>query len=163
MYYLVDHGMFYKQITKDILIIVASINNLALLSITLQLLEWLKRELNKVFEMSDFGEIYQLLSMEIKQNFKACTILLSQYAYVDTIVSHFNLKNMKVLTIPLDPNFPLSYNQSLAIPHKYNKMQNVPFYKAVGLAIYTIVTMYPDIAHTVSHLAQYMQNPRKVH
>ena len=42
-------------------------------------------------------------------------------------------------------------------------MWNVPFYEAVSSAMYTTVTMRPDIVHAMSHLAQYIQNPRKVH
>ena len=72
--------------------------------------------------MSYLGKIYWLLGIEIKWNRKACTIFLLQHAYVNTIVSCFNLENMKALTIPLNPNFPLSYNQSLATPHEYDKI-----------------------------------------
>ncbi|THH13989.1 hypothetical protein EW146_g6290 [Bondarzewia mesenterica] len=74
----VDHGVFYKHVAKDILVISASVDDLALFASVLRLLEWLKGELSKVFEMTDLGEIHWLLGMEIKRDQKTRTISLSQ-------------------------------------------------------------------------------------
>ncbi|THH15817.1 hypothetical protein EW146_g4714 [Bondarzewia mesenterica] len=73
----VDHGVFYKHVGKDILVIATSIDDLALFASVLHLLEWLKGELSEVFEMTNLREIHWLLGMEIKRDHKVCTISLS--------------------------------------------------------------------------------------
>ncbi|THH13391.1 hypothetical protein EW146_g6815 [Bondarzewia mesenterica] len=159
----VDHGVFWKCVGKDILVIAASVDDLAIFSSALRLLESLKDELNKAFEMTDLGEISWLLGIEIRRDQKARTVALSQRAFIDTIVSRFNLENAKPLSTPLDPSFPLNKTQCPSTPRQYEEMRGVPFQEAIGSVMYAARRTRPDIAFSVTYLSQFMQNPGKAH
>src|ERR1700719_16644 len=50
---------------------------------------WFKRELGKIFELTDLGELWLILSIQVKCNHKACTIQLDQTAYIrELLVCH---------------------------------------------------------------------------
>jgi hypothetical protein len=63
----------------------------------------------------------------------------------------------------LDPHNLLSKNQCPTMPHKFGKMQNVPYHEAVGSLMYAALGMRPDIAYAVGHLARFTENPGKAH
>ena len=66
--------------------------------------------------MTDLGEIHWLLGFEIKHDHGAQTISLSQRAYIDTILSWFNLETANSLSTPADPNAHLMMIQSPSTP-----------------------------------------------
>jgi len=61
--------------------------------------------------MMDLGPISWLLSIQVICNHEACTITLSQWSYIDSILTHFNFTDAKLLSIPMDPNISFSKDQ----------------------------------------------------
>ncbi|KIK71855.1 hypothetical protein PAXRUDRAFT_22732 [Paxillus rubicundulus Ve08.2h10] len=77
--------------------------------------------------------------MKVTHNQPAQTILLLQDAYIDMIISKFNFSNLCPVSIPMDLDIQLS-----ATPQTPLKV--------------TCITR-PDIAFTVSTVAQYSSKP----
>ncbi|THH04538.1 hypothetical protein EW146_g10151 [Bondarzewia mesenterica] len=161
----VEHGIFTKhdETKGTISIIAASVDDFALLANSLVAIDEMKDALNHAFEMTDLGEIHWLLGIEIKRDRGARTISLSQRAYIDTILSRFNLENANPLSTATDPNSRLSISQCPSMPHQFEEMRNVPYQEAIGSVMYAALAARPDICFAVTYLSQFMQNPRRPH
>jgi hypothetical protein len=113
--------------------------------------------------MKDLNEIYWLLNIKIEGDRKAKTISLSQNAYIEKILKHFNLQEVKTISMPIDPNTKISKDQCTISEKEKDHMKNVPYCQAIGSLMWAAVAMRPDIAFAVSLLSQFMENPREVH
>lgn len=91
------------------------------------------------------GSISWLLGLAIERNRTSRTLSISQKSYIETILRRFNLENAKSLSIPMDPNTHFSYRE------------------AIGALNWIAVGSRPDIAFVVGQLAQYLENPGRVH
>ena len=63
----------------------------------------------------------------------------------------------------MDPSIRLSKDQCPQTPEEAAEMCKVPYHEVVGSLNYCAVVTQPDIAFSVSLLAQFMENPGHVH
>ena len=84
-------------------------------------------------------------------------------AYIEKILERFNLQDTNPLSTPLDAHHKLSQSQSPSTPRQFDNMCNVPYREAIGSLIYAALGTCPDISFTVLFLAQFMQNPGRLH
>ena len=63
----------------------------------------------------------------------------------------------------MDPLIQLSKDQCPQTLEEVMEMKKAPYCKAIGLLNYCVVTTCPDIAFSVSLLAQFMENPGRTH
>jgi hypothetical protein len=71
-----------------------------------------KAQLRERFEISNLGELTWLLGLKVEHDHTKHTIMLSQKAYVKTILKHFNLQDAKPTSIPMTAGAILSTDQS---------------------------------------------------
>ena len=71
--------------------------------------------------------------------------------------------DLKSFTTPMDPSIHFSKDQCPKTPEEVTEMAKMPYQEAICLLIYCAVATCPDIAFPTSLLAQYMENPGKVH
>jgi hypothetical protein len=116
----------------------------------------IKEDLNSYWEMTDLGELYWLLGMEVKRDRSNRMGLISQTAYIDHICEKFNLQDVKPLSTLLDPGNHLSKSQSPSTLKQIDDMCGISYRKVVGSLMYTAVGTRPDIAFTVTALSQYL-------
>ncbi|TFY76086.1 hypothetical protein EWM64_g7925 [Hericium alpestre] len=115
------------------------------------------------FEMTNLGELHWLLGIEIQCDRGRRTLSMSQSAYIDTIISCFNLQDAKPLSTPLDSSFPLTNVQLPSMPQQFEDMHNVLYHEVIGLLMYAALGTCPDVANSVTTLSQFMQNPGHIH
>ena len=72
------------------------------------MIQKLKRELSKTFDMKDLSIAKRILGMEILQDKKASKMWLSQERYIEWMLERFNMKNSKPISTPLASHFKLS-------------------------------------------------------
>jgi len=123
----------------------------------------LKAGLSKHVEVTDLGELHWMLGIEVKCNRVAGTIHLSQQAYIDTILKHFNLADAKPLSTPMDVQTRLMSEQAPASTAEFAAMCDVPYCKAVSALNWAALAMCPDISFAVSTMAQFALNPGPAH
>src|SRR5882724_10603244 len=103
------------------------------------------------------GEIHWLLGVEIKRDRLTQTVTLSQKAYIDAICEWFSLQDVCPATTPMEAGVQLTD----AIENK--QRVTYPFKEIIGSLMYAATAMWLDIAFTTSILAQFNQNPARVH
>jgi hypothetical protein len=60
------------------------------------------------------------------------TISLSQEVYINKILKHFNLQDIRLVSMPMNPNTKLSKDQCAISENDKSCMKNVPYRQAIG-------------------------------
>ena len=158
-----DHGVFYKEVGKDIIIFLVHVDDGMVTGSNVKLIKKFKEDMHAKYRLTDLGAINWLLSIKITRDLINKTISLSQHAYIDAIITRFNFDDLKPSSIPIDPSAPLSKSQSPSKIEDITKMRNVPYQEAVGSLMYAAMGTRPDIAFATSTVAQFSDNPGWAH
>ena len=117
----------------------------------------LNGELKSNFIMTDLGEMKKILGIQVIWDHKSHTLKIVQSAYIDKILTRFNMAEANLVTMPLSKNIQLDNIDTQA------EDLNMPYTKAIGSLMYVAFQTQPDIAFTVQHLSQYTSNPAQEH
>ena len=128
-----------------------------------RLVEDFKTGLSKHVEVTDLGELHWMLGIEVKRDRAAGTIHLSQRAYIDSILNHFNFADLKLLSTRMDVQVKLSSEQAPASTAEFAAMRDVPYREAVGALNWAALATRPDILFTVLTVARFTSNPGPAH
>ena len=88
---------------------------------------------------------------------------MSQHAYIDSIIRHYNFNDLKPLSMPMDPAIRLTSDQSPANAAEHAIMCDKPYHKAVGALNWATLATRPDIAFAVGTVARFAANPGIAH
>ena len=113
-------------------------------------LQLLKAEMERIFEMTDLGEMKYFLGMEIHLSSKG--VFISQEKYAKDLLKKFKMEGCKAMTTPLMENVKLSKEDKGARvdPSKYRSL--------IGSLLYLTITR-PYLMFASSLLSRFMQNP----
>ena len=114
--------------------------------------EWVVTMLATHFEIKDMGQMCYYLGMDV--NMGPDGIFLNQSTYTDELVNSFGMEAAHTYKTPLD--------SGLVIDDEPDEHVNKTEYqRGVGSLQWLASRTQPDIAHTVSLLAQYNSAPTK--
>jgi hypothetical protein len=82
----VDQAVFVARGRDGHMVAVVHVDDLTLLTSTLDLMKHMKDVLRKAFKITDMGEINWILGFSVKWDREKCTISLSQETYIHSIV-----------------------------------------------------------------------------
>lgn len=123
----------------------------------------LKALLSKEFSMKDLGQARRILGMEIRRDFKAGKLWLSQPKYGRKLLVKYNMADSKVVSLPLAQHFKLSAAFCPQTDVEKGLMSKIPYESVVGSLMYLMVCTRPDLAYAMGKVSRYMSNPGKVH
>ena len=85
-------------------------------------------------------------------------ISLDQKDYLNTVLKHFNMQNVKEASTPL----PSGYNP---VPNTLpvDKKLCTKYQQVIGSLLYLMLGTRPDIAYAVTKMAQFAANPSEEH
>jgi hypothetical protein len=123
----VDQAVYFKviKLKGKLIVMVVHMDNCTIVTSTICLIEELKAGLCKHVEVTDLGKLHWMLGIEVKHDRTGHTVHLSQRAYIDTILHHYNLDNLKPLSTPMDHQVCLSSEQAPASATKFAMMRDV--------------------------------------
>ena len=91
----------------------------------------LKSQLNREFEMKDFGEAKKIFGIEISRDKKLGRLYLSQKEYLRKVLKCFGMnEKSKLVSTPLAPHFKLSVSMSPKNDAEQEYMSKVPYASA---------------------------------
>ena len=99
----------------------------------------------------------QQLNLKIEEDRTSKLISFSQEAYIDEILTQFNLQGSKTHITPIDPNICLSKDQCSLTDEDKAAMSKIPYREAIGSLMWAAVVTQPDIAFPVSLLSQFLE------
>ena len=116
-----------------------------------------------MFDITHLRSISWLLGLAITQDHSKWTLFISQEAYINSIVCHFNLEDAKWLSIPIDSNMCLLKDNCPVLAEEKQEMKTSPYQEIVGALNWPVVGSRPDIAFVIGWLVQFLENPGWVH
>jgi hypothetical protein len=122
-----DHGVFYKEVGKDIIVLAIHIDDGMVTGSSIALINKFKVDMNAKYTLNDLGAVNWLLSIKITCDLVNRTLSLSQHQYIESIITRFNFTDLKPSAIPIDPSAPVSKSQSPTKLEDIVKMKNVPY------------------------------------
>jgi hypothetical protein len=158
-----DPAVFYLQKGVDTVILACHVDDCTITGNSQSLLQSYKEKIKAKYSLTDLGAANWLLGIKITRDLNNQTLSLSQSAYIDSMLTRFNFSDSKPFAIPMDPSIRLSKDQCPQTPEEVADMSKVPYREAIGSLNYCAVATRPDIAFSVSLLAQFMDNPGRTH
>ena len=127
------------------------------------MIQKLKRELSKTFNMKDLGNAKRILGMEILRDRKAGKLWLSQERYIEWILKRFNMKISKLVSTLLAGHFKLSKRLCPSTEKEKGKISIISYSSTVGSLMYAMVCTHLDVSHAIGVVSRFLTNPGKAH
>ena len=127
------------------------------------MIQKLKMELLKTFDMKDLGNAKHILGMEILRDRKACKLWLSQKRYIERMLERFSMKNSKLVSTPLAGHFKLSKRLCPSTEKEKGEISIIPYSSTVGSLMYAMVCTRPNTSYAVGVVSKFLENPGKAH
>ena len=105
------------------------------------------------FDMKDLGATHFILGMEIKRDRAGRRVWLNQSKYVETILKRINIKECKLVMVPILVGIKLFVEQCSKTHEETEQMTHVPYAIFVGSSMHAMVCTLPDIFHAVGVLS----------
>jgi transposase InsO family protein len=146
-----------------VMLIALYVDDLLLLSNSLDGLTALKQDLARRFAMKDLGEAHYVLGIQINRNRAARTLHISQQEYISKVLQRFGMTEAKAVPTPLDSSIKLT-KADCPTPNAAPDFAFIQQYQsAVGAIMYAMLGTRPDIAFAVASLSQFSSNPGQSH
>lgn len=148
---LVDPCLYSRESCDGFCYILIYVDDIIVASKTENEIRTVKSMLSEEFNIKDLGLIQQYLGIEVTKdsvgNFQLC-----QSDYIKKIAHDFGLSNAKPVNTPMDQNYEKSVSTNLL-------QDNSKYRQLIGRLLYISVNTRPDIAASVSILAQKVSTP----
>lgn len=155
-----DAGVYVYSHGQAEMILIVYVDDLLHLSPSLDEIKRSKKMLSEKFQMRDLGPATTFLGMRITYDRVKHMLTLDQQAYVEGILSRFNMISSKPRRTPLPKGIHLEKG---AEGYKAEASKRTYYQQMIGSLIYLMIGTRPDIAWAVSRLSQYMQEPTDQH
>jgi hypothetical protein len=145
----VDQAMFFKRDRQKLTIVLVHVDDCMTVATSIILIDHFKAEITK--------------HVEIRHDHEKRTIHLSQCSYIDSILRHYNLQDLKPISTPMETHIKLLTSQSPATTAEFTQMCDVPHHKAVGSLMYASLGTHPNISFAIQTLSHFSTNPGVTH
>lgn len=150
-----DPCLYMKNINEETVYVLIYVDDIAIVTKSPETMNTVKSILVSKFNTQDLGEIKQYLGVEVTRD-KDGIFHLNQEQYINKIVNDFGLTTAKTSDVPIH----VSYGKATANANDSILRSNAQFQKLLGCLLYISVNTRPDIAASVSILAQKVSQPR---
>jgi transposase InsO family protein len=123
----------------------------------------LARGIDAKYGITGLGQVKWVLGMLIERDRAAHTISISQEAFINTILTRFNLTEATSLSTPLAPGTQLTKDDCPTSQEEKDDMATRPYRELVGALAWLALGTRPDIAYATSSLARFGHNPGRAH
>ena len=113
--------------------------------------------------MKDLGEASYVIGIEIHRDRRNGILGLSQRAYIDRVLTRYNMQHCKPTPTPVDKGEVFGLFQCPKTEIEKEQMRMIPYSSVVGSLAYAQVYTRPDIAYVTGMLGRYLTNPGHDH
>ena len=122
-----------------------------------------KGELQLSYEIKDLEEAKLILGIRVDRDQETDDITLSQQAYCQRVLVHFNMNGCAPSSILLPVGLSLSIEDYPSTPEEVEKMAKVPYQEALDAIMWLQVVTRPDLSYAINVLSRFAHNPGKQH
>ena len=149
-----EHAVYTKKEGDEFLIIAVYVDDLLVTGSSMENIRKFKREMSKVFEMSDMGKLSYYLGIEVTQG-QAGTER-KQTAYDKKLLEKANMTGCNSVKYPMEPKEMLNRDEN-------GKLVNATEYRSIIGGLRYLVNTRPDLAYSVGVVSRYMERPTVMH
>ncbi|KAI3630368.1 hypothetical protein MIR68_011803 [Amoeboaphelidium protococcarum] len=146
-----DNCLYFRRYKGWLSLIVLYVDDILLIAKESNDVKRLQQELQRKFDMKDPGVAEFIVGMKVECNWEKKTIALSQPAYIDKILSRFNLSNCNPALTPFAK--PIAAKSDIA-----NSIPKSQYRTLIGSVMYLMVATRPDISFAVSQLSSCLEH-----
>jgi hypothetical protein len=157
-----DTCVYVLHQSSTIMLLALYVDDLLLLSNSMDRLNTLKHDLSSRFSMTDLGEAQYILGIQIQRDRTARTLSISQREYISKLLEHTGMSDCRPAPTPLETGTTLT---KADCPHPPTLDADFArrYQSAVGAIMYAMLGTRPDIAFAVTALSQFCSNPGQSH
>jgi hypothetical protein len=139
------------------------VDDLVLASNSDKAMQKFKQKLQNEFKVKILGKLHCFLNIEIIRDRENRKIWLRQKQYIEGILQQMGVADCNPAHTPEITNSHLHSGMCPDSDAERNFMSKIPYRAAVGSLIYLATKKRPDIAHAVQQVAQFCENPGRLH
>jgi len=154
-----EECLYYSHHRSDNLpetIIAVYVDDLAILSLTDEIMDNIKEMFCERFEMKDLKEISYCLGLVIQQ--ENDSMVIHQQPYIKQLLEKYRMTDAKPAQTPSDINVKLKKDDGISKPVNATEYQGI-----VGSLLYLAMGTRPDIAQAVGELSKFNSCPNQSH
>jgi reverse transcriptase-like protein len=161
----VNQAIFHKsdKHKKELTIITVHMDNCTITASSACLVEDFKASLCRHIKVTDLDALHWMLGIEIRCDWEVGTVHLSQHAYINSILHHYHLADLKPLSTPMDTSTRLMIEQAPARVAEHAIMHDMPYCEAIGTLNWAALATHPDMAFAVATVTRFAANPGPAH
>lgn len=156
-----DESVYVKDCNdkrKKILLTVY-VDDIIICSKDIQRVEATKKMLARDFDVKDEGELHYILGLKVSRDRKKRTIKITQKAYLEQVLDHFQMSNCKPMALP---ELEHQTDEKRAKTPKLGPEERKEFRTGVGKLNWAVISTRPDFAYRLSVLAAAMSDPNEI-
>src|SRR5665213_3340007 len=153
-----DHSLYIRRSQSELAIITLYVDDLLILSDTMETMSKVKSALSNEFEMTDCGKLHHFLGIQVTRDRANRRLSLDQSQLANQILKRFGMLECKPVTTPLESSIQLKSAEISQSP-----VDQTLFRQMIGSLIYLMIGTRPDIAAAVSIISQFASNPTTLH
>ncbi|KAJ3538090.1 hypothetical protein NMY22_g5310 [Coprinellus aureogranulatus] len=154
-----DACVYYRKRGNQSIITLVHVDDFLSIATTKEENEAFKEQMRTKWTISELGRPKQFLGIAVEYDDKNNTVLLSQAALIDKIVSQFGQSNAHPCSTPMDPGLKLRRPDKLKFSREdFELLSKLPFRSLIGCLLYLALGTRPDIAYAVQQLSQFLDN-----
>jgi hypothetical protein len=151
-----DPCAYIRRDGDEIAIVTVWVDDLLLFATSKNLMERMKSDLRKEWEITDLGEPSKIVGIEITR--RKDSISISQRGYIEKLLKEEGMERCNPVAMPLDPNVKIDPN-----PDGNQGDRSNSYARLLGELQFISNATRPDIAFAVNRLAAYTANPSLQH
>jgi hypothetical protein len=149
----------------DMTIVVLHVDDMAAVSLNENEARRFRSELESTWQITTLGEPKLIVGIALRRDRANRTIMLSQVALIDKIISVYGQKDANIANTPIlhgaqlltpDPQEELDASEC-------ERLANLPYRSLIGTLMYVASGTRPDIMFAVSKLSRFLSCYREVH
>src|SRR5712671_2456583 len=142
------------------MIVILYVDDITSLGSLLVVVNRLKDQIAKCYEVTDLGNIESYLGIRILRDRSKKCLTIDQSGYIKDILDHFGMIDMNPNHTPL----PTGADVHLIKYDGQASLEDIKHYQSlIGSLLYVQIGMCPDLSFAVSRLAQYASNLSSQH
>lgn len=149
-----DACLYSKKVHGEWVFLLIYVDDIAIMTKSSAAIQSVKKMLSSKFSVQDLGEMKTYLGIEVTRDSNGI-FSLNQSKYIKKIVHEFGLDTAKASNVPIH----VSYGKSKQGDDTGVLLQNEQYQKLLGCLLFVSVNTRPDIAASVSILAQKVSKP----
>ena len=149
-----DYSFFIKNKDSFITVVAVYVDDIIVTGNDNSVILHLKHHLHEVFSIKDLGRLNYFLGLEV--SYVPEGIILTQSKYTRELLQASGLHSYKSAVTPLPQNLKLSSSEGTLLSDPL-------YYRSMVGKLNFLTNTRPDLAYSVQHLSQFMQEPRDTH